>query len=64
MARKIAEGNNRPFRITKNNLHSYLGIPKYFPEMDQENSQVGLSTGLAWTQAGGEVLYVEPTFCQ
>jgi ATP-dependent Lon protease len=59
VARKIAEGNKRPFRITKNNLHSYLGVPKYFPEMDQENSQVGLSTGLAWTQAGGEVLYVE-----
>ena len=59
VARKIAEGNNGPFRITKNNLQSYLGVPKYFPEMDQENSQVGLSTGLAWTQAGGEVLYVE-----
>ena len=59
VARKIAEGNKRPFRITKNNLHSYLGVPKYFPEMDQENSQVGLSTGLAWTQTGGEVLYVE-----
>jgi ATP-dependent Lon protease len=59
VARKIAEGNKGPFRITKNNLQSYLGVPKYFPEMDQENSQVGLSTGLAWTQAGGEVLYVE-----
>jgi ATP-dependent Lon protease len=59
VARKIAEGDKGPFRITKNNLQSYLGIPKYFPEMDQENSQVGLSTGLAWTQSGGEVLYVE-----
>ena len=59
VARKIAEGDNGPFRITINNLQSYLGVPKYFPEMDQENSQVGLSTGLAWTQAGGEVLYVE-----
>jgi len=59
VARKIAEGDKGPFRITKNNLQSYLGVPKYFPEMDQENSQVGLSTGLAWTQAGGEVLYVE-----
>ena len=64
VARKIAEGNKRPFRITKNNLHSYLGIPKYFPEMDQENSQVGLSTGLAWTQAGGEVLYVEASLIE
>jgi ATP-dependent Lon protease len=59
VARKMAEGDKGPFRITKNNLQSYLGVPKYFPEMDQENSQVGLSTGLAWTQAGGEVLYVE-----
>jgi len=59
VARKIAEGDKAPFRITKKNLHKYLGISKYFPEMDQENSQVGLSTGLAWTQAGGEVLYVE-----
>ncbi|MES0445344.1 MAG: endopeptidase La [Desulfobacterales bacterium] len=59
VARKIAEGDRGPFRITKNNLHNYLGVPKYFPEMDQESSQVGLSTGLAWTQVGGEVLYVE-----
>ena len=59
VARKIAEGDRGPFRITKNNLHKYLGVPKYFPEMDQESSQVGLSTGLAWTQVGGEVLYVE-----
>jgi len=59
IARKIAEGEKGPFKITKNNLEKYLGIPKYFPELDQEESQVGLSTGLAWTQAGGEVLYVE-----
>ncbi len=59
VARKIAESGKGPFRITKNNLQKYLGVSKYFPEMDQENSQVGLSTGLAWTQAGGEILHVE-----
>ena len=59
IARRIAEGEKGPFKITKNNLEKSLGVPKYFPELDQENSQVGLSTGLAWTQAGGEVLYVE-----
>jgi ATP-dependent Lon protease len=59
VARKIAEGEKGPFSITKNSLHKYLGLPKYYPEMDQESSQVGLSTGLAWTQAGGEVMYVE-----
>jgi ATP-dependent Lon protease len=59
IARRIAEGEKGPFKITKNNLGKSLGVPKYFPELDQENSQIGLSTGLAWTQAGGEVLYVE-----
>ena len=59
VARKIAEGNKGNYRITKNNLQQYLGVAKYYPEMDQERSQVGLSTGLAWTQAGGDVLYVE-----
>jgi ATP-dependent Lon protease len=59
MARKIAEGEKGPFKITRNNLHKYLGVPKYMPEIDKEKSQVGLSTGLAWTQAGGEVMYIE-----
>jgi len=59
VARKIAEGQKGPFAVTKTNLHKYLGLPKYGPEMDKEEKQVGLSTGLAWTHAGGEVLYVE-----
>ncbi|MFH0998107.1 MAG: endopeptidase La [Pseudomonadota bacterium] len=58
-ARKLAEEQKGPFTISKNNLHKYLGIPKYITEMDQEESQAGLATGLAWTQVGGEVLYVE-----
>ena len=61
LARKLAEGEKGPFKITRNNLQKHLGVSKYIPEMDQENSQIGLSTGLAWTQAGGEVLYVEAT---
>jgi ATP-dependent Lon protease len=61
VARKIAEGHKKPFRITKNSLPTYLGVPQYTPEMDQEDSQVGLVTGLAWTQAGGELLFVEAT---
>ncbi|MEW6258743.1 MAG: endopeptidase La [Thermodesulfobacteriota bacterium] len=60
-ARKIAEGAKGSFAVTPDNLSGYLGPPKYYPEMDQEPSQIGLSTGLAWTQAGGEVLYVEAT---
>jgi ATP-dependent Lon protease len=59
LARKIAEKEKVPFPITKNNLPQFLGPAKYLPEMDQEESQVGLSTGLAWTSVGGEVLYIE-----
>jgi len=59
IARKIAEGEKGLFAVSVSDLESYLGVPKYFPEMDQEESQTGLATGLAWTQAGGEVLYVE-----
>ena len=59
VARKIAEGEKGPFRITKNSLQGFLGVPKYMPEMDKDESQVGLCTGLAWTDTGGEVLYVE-----
>jgi ATP-dependent Lon protease len=59
VARRIAGGEKGHHKITRNNLQKYLGVPKYYPEMDKEESQVGLSTGLAWTQVGGEVLYVE-----
>ncbi len=59
VARKIAEGEKGPFSVTNANIEKYLGVPKFYPEMDQEQSQVGLATGLAWTQVGGEVLYVE-----
>ena len=59
IARRIAEGERQPAGITQQRLAKYLGPAKYVPEMDQEASQMGLATGLAWTQAGGEVLYVE-----
>jgi len=59
VARQIAEGRKKAFKITRGNLHQYLGVARYIPEMDQEKSQIGLATGLAWTQVGGEVLYVE-----
>lgn len=58
-ARKLAEGEKGPFAVTRSNLQKYLGVPQYYPEMDQDESQVGLSTGLAWTEVGGDVLYIE-----
>ncbi len=59
VARSIAENKQKSHRVTIDNLHRYLGVPKYLPEGEQEISQIGVATGLAWTQSGGEVLYVE-----
>jgi len=59
IARQIAEGKKGRFAITKQNLTRYLGPPHYMAELDQEESQVGLATGLAWTEFGGEHLYIE-----
>ncbi len=59
VARQIAEGHKGKLTIGRQSLRKYLGVAKYYPEMDQEEAQIGLATGLAWTQAGGEVMYVE-----
>jgi ATP-dependent Lon protease len=55
----VAEGERGPFVVNCRNLHKFLGVPKFLPEMEQDVSEVGVATGLAWTQAGGETLYVE-----
>ncbi len=59
VARRLAEGEVAPFAITRGNLHRYLGPPKYLPEGEVEKDEVGVATGLAWTQVGGETLAVE-----
>jgi ATP-dependent Lon protease len=59
VARRIAEGENGTTKVTAANLHKFLGPPKYPAEIEREENEVGVSTGLAWTQAGGETLSVE-----
>jgi ATP-dependent Lon protease len=59
IARKIAEEKKELTRVTRANLHLFLGPPKFLPEAEQEHHEIGVATGLAWTSAGGEVLYVE-----
>jgi ATP-dependent Lon protease len=61
VARKIAEGKRELTRINKGNIQKILGIPKFLPDAEQEEDKVGIATGLAWTQAGGELLYIEAT---
>lgn len=59
VARKIAEGQKGVTRVTAANMHRFLGVPKILPEAEQEKSEIGVATGLAWTEAGGEILYIE-----
>ncbi|UCD71587.1 MAG: endopeptidase La [Syntrophobacterales bacterium] len=59
VARRIAEGENGITKVTAANLHKFLGPPKYLAEAERDENEVGVSAGLAWTQAGGEMLYVE-----
>ena len=63
IARKIAEGEKGKFLVTKKSLTKYLGPPKFLDELDQDESQAGFVTGLAWTEVGGEILYIEVSLC-
>jgi ATP-dependent Lon protease len=61
IAKQIAEGENKKYLITLDNVHKYLGPPKYRLTVAEKKDEVGLATGLAVTEAGGEVLFVEST---
>ena len=60
VARKLASGKRMStVRITPKNIESYLGIPRFQESEIDENLTVGVATGLAWTEAGGEILNIE-----
>jgi ATP-dependent Lon protease len=59
VARKVAEGEKGRMRIHTRNLHHFLGPPYFLPDEEQEQNEVGVATGLAWTETGGEILHVE-----
>ncbi len=61
VARKIAEGKDKSYHISANNLSKYLGVPKFLPEEEIKKDEVGVSTGLAWTESGGDIIYIEAT---
>ncbi len=61
VAKQVAEGKTKAHSITPASLQTYLGVPKYLPETEIEKDQVGVTTGLAWTEAGGEILHIEAT---
>jgi len=59
VARKVAEGKKEKTKITTKNLNQFLGPPIYLPDEELKRNEVGVATGLAWTETGGEILFVE-----
>jgi len=49
----------RTFRVVEKQLSKYLGVPKYLDSQIERRSRVGVATGLAWTEAGGDLLNIE-----
>ncbi|MGD0290307.1 MAG: endopeptidase La [Candidatus Binataceae bacterium] len=61
IARSITEGESAPEQITPAMLRKYLGPPKYFSEVAERTNETGVATGLAWTAAGGDIIFIEST---
>jgi ATP-dependent Lon protease len=59
VARRFAEGHSEPVTINPEDLAELLGPERFHQEQARQHMQPGVATGLAWTEAGGEVLYVE-----
>ena len=58
-AKKIASGEAKRVSVTKENLKDYMDKSGYPHDLMLKNSEVGVSTGLAWTSVGGEILFIE-----
>src|ERR1700728_657228 len=65
VARKVvAEGKSFSAEVTPKNINDYLGILKYRDFLAEKRNEIGLTTGLAWTEVGGQVLTTEATLMQ
>mgnify|MGYP005832624445 CR=1 FL=1 len=61
VAKDVAQGIKDKVRITRDNIHRFLGPVKFFPEVAERTSEPGVATGLAWTPTGGDIIFVEAT---
>ncbi len=61
VARKVAEGRRTRTRVTSQSVETLLGPPKIFKDQLLRADHIGITTGVAWTETGGEILFVEAT---
>jgi ATP-dependent Lon protease len=57
----VTEGPATFSEVTPDKVTQYLGVPRFRPSMAEEHNEVGVATGLAWTEVGGEILVTEAT---
>jgi ATP-dependent Lon protease len=61
VALKIAQAQAESVTVTAGDLREYLGPPRFYPEQARKELPAGVATGMAWTEMGGEVLFIEAT---
>ena len=61
LAERTEGASQEPIHIRKSDLGEMLGVERFLPEEGRKKLPIGVATGLAWTEAGGDVLYVEST---
>src|SRR5205814_8952419 len=59
VALQIAQGHAEAVTVTGGDLREYLGPPRFYPEQARKELPAGVATGMAWTEMGGEVLFIE-----
>ncbi len=59
VCRQVVTGEEGPFAVNSANVAEYLGAPRFLNEKSQHTPEVGVATGLAWTEVGGELLKIE-----
>ncbi len=64
VARRVAEGKHRPRSVGVQSLAKYLGPPRFMRDEGEQTDEIGLALGIAWTEAGGDVLPVEVTLME
>jgi ATP-dependent Lon protease len=61
VAREMAEGRKKKFKIDEKAVEKYLGKKRFFAEVRRMTSEPGVATGLAWTPNGGDIIFIEAT---
>jgi ATP-dependent Lon protease len=59
VARRVAEGKQSPRHVSVQSLTKYLGPPRFLRDQGERSDEIGLAIGIAWTEAGGDILPVE-----